>query len=173
MATIPAEPPSEELARALAAHGQLLMLLSHQAEARARGERRIAVARQVGARAVEAMPSTLGTTLGVLGQMEAAIAHLEQGRRIAGELGDFDHLTRAHANLASVLEVAGRAADAVDVCLAGVDAARQAERLTPRPLAAGRCRQLAAEPRPRRGRAAAGRGVRPGPPVPAALGPPR
>ena len=126
VATIPAEPPSEELARALAAHGQLLMLLSHQAEARARGEEAVAVARQVGARAVEGHAlTTLGTTLGVLGQMEAAIAHLEQGRQIARELGNVDDLGRAHANLASVLDMAGRSADAVEVFLAGADVVRQ------------------------------------------------
>ena len=80
VATIPAEPPSPELARALAAHGQLLMLLSHQAEARARSEEAVAVARQVGARAVEGHAlTTLGSSLGVLGQMEAGIADLEQG----------------------------------------------------------------------------------------------
>jgi ATP/maltotriose-dependent transcriptional regulator MalT len=127
VATIPAEPPSDELARALAAHGQLLMLLARQAEARARCEEAIAVARQVGARAVEGHAlTTLGTSLGVLGQMEAGIAHLEQGRQIARELGNLDHLTRVDTNLAYVLEMAGRAADAVDVYLAGVDMARPA-----------------------------------------------
>jgi predicted ATPase len=40
VAIIPPEPPSEELARALAAHGQLLMLLDRTAEALARGRRR-------------------------------------------------------------------------------------------------------------------------------------
>jgi DNA-binding CsgD family transcriptional regulator/tetratricopeptide (TPR) repeat protein len=127
VATIPPKPPSEELARALAAQGQLLMLLSHQADARARCEEAVAVARQVGARAVEGHAlTTLGTSLGVLGHIEEGIAHLEQGRDIARELGNLDHLTRAHANLAYVLEMAGRAADAVDVYLAGADVARQA-----------------------------------------------
>jgi DNA-binding CsgD family transcriptional regulator/tetratricopeptide (TPR) repeat protein len=127
VATIPPEPPSEELARALAAYGQLLMLLSRQAEARARCEEAIAVARQVGARAVEGHAlTTLGTSLGVLGHTEVGIAHLEQGRHIARELGNFDQLTRAHTNLAYVLEIAGHAADAVEIYLASVDVARQA-----------------------------------------------
>jgi DNA-binding CsgD family transcriptional regulator/tetratricopeptide (TPR) repeat protein len=126
VATIPTEPPSEELARALAAHGQLLMLLSHLAEARARCEEAVAVARQVGARAVEGHAlTTLGTTLGSLGHLEEGIADLEQGRDIARELGNVDDLGRVHANLASVLDMAGRSADAAEVYLAGAAVVRR------------------------------------------------
>jgi len=79
----------------------------------------------VGDRAVEGHAlTTLGTSLGVLGHLEAGIAHLEHGRQIAKELGNVDDLHRAHANLATVLELNGRTADAVDVYLAGVDLAR-------------------------------------------------
>jgi DNA-binding CsgD family transcriptional regulator/tetratricopeptide (TPR) repeat protein len=126
VAIIPPEPPSAELARALAAHGQLLMLLDRHAEAMARCEQAVAVARQVGARAVEGHAlTTLGTSLGILGQLEAGIADLEQGRRIARELANVDDLGRAHANLATVLDMAGRSADAAEVFLAGAEAARQ------------------------------------------------
>ena len=126
VAIIPPDPPSPELARALAAHGQLLMLLDHQAEALARGQEAVAVARQVGARAVEGHAlTTLGTSLGVLGQLEEGIADLEQGRRIARELVDVDDLGRVHACLATVLDQAGRSADAVEVFLAGADMVRQ------------------------------------------------
>jgi DNA-binding CsgD family transcriptional regulator len=126
VATIPPEPPSEELARALAAQGQLLMLLSHQTDARARCEEAVAIARQINARAVEGHAlTTLGTTLGILGHTEAGIADLEQGRDIATELRDVDDLGRVHANLATVLDMAGRSADAVEVFLAGADVARQ------------------------------------------------
>jgi DNA-binding CsgD family transcriptional regulator len=126
VAIIPPEPPSEELARALAAHGQLLMLLGHHAEALARCQEAVAVARQVDARAVEGHAlCTLGTSLGVLGHLEEGIADLEQGRRIARELTNVDDLGRVHANLATVLEMAGRSADAVEVFLTGADVARQ------------------------------------------------
>ena len=126
VAIIPPDPPSPELARALAAHGQLLMLLDHHAEALARGQEAVAVARQVGARAVEGHAlTTLGTSLGVLGQLEEGIADLEQGRRIARELVDVDDLGRVHACLATVLDQAGRSADAVEVFLAGADMVRQ------------------------------------------------
>ncbi|MGH2816396.1 MAG: hypothetical protein ACRDLC_14700, partial [Actinomycetota bacterium] len=126
VAIIPPEPPSEELARALAAHGQLLMLLDRTAEALARGQEAVAVARQVGARAVEGHAlTTLGTSLGLLGQLEEGIADLERGRRIAIELVNVDDLGRSHGNLATVLDMAGRPADAVEVFLAGADAVRE------------------------------------------------
>jgi DNA-binding CsgD family transcriptional regulator/tetratricopeptide (TPR) repeat protein len=126
VAIIPPEPPSAELARALAAHGQLLMLLGRHAEARSRGQEAVAVARQVGARAVEGHAlTTLGTCLGILGHLEEGIADLEQGRRIARELANVDDLGRVHANLATVLDNAGRSADAAEVFLDGVEVVRQ------------------------------------------------
>jgi DNA-binding CsgD family transcriptional regulator/tetratricopeptide (TPR) repeat protein len=126
VAIIPPEPPSEELARALAAHAQLLMLLGRHAQARARGEEAVAVARQVGARAVEGHAlTTLGTCLGILGHTEEGIVDLEQGLRIAKDLVNADDLGRGHANLATVLDQTGRSAEAVEVFLAGVEAVRQ------------------------------------------------
>jgi DNA-binding CsgD family transcriptional regulator/tetratricopeptide (TPR) repeat protein len=126
VAVIPAQPPSQELARALAAHGQLLKVLGRHAESRVRCEEAVAVARRVGARAVEGHAlSSLGVSLGVLGHMEEGVADLEQGRRIAMELANVDDLGRAHANLATVLDLAGHPAEAAVVFLAGAEAARQ------------------------------------------------
>jgi DNA-binding CsgD family transcriptional regulator/tetratricopeptide (TPR) repeat protein len=126
VAIIPPEPPSEELARVLAAHGQLLVLLGRHGDALARGAEAVAVARRVGARAVEGHAlSTLGTALGNRGQLEAAIPDLEQGRDIAIELASVDDLGRSHANLATILDMAGRPADAAEVYLAGVELVRQ------------------------------------------------
>jgi DNA-binding CsgD family transcriptional regulator/tetratricopeptide (TPR) repeat protein len=126
VAIIPGEPPSEELARALAAHGQLLMLLDHHAEAMARCQEAVAVARKVGARAVEGHAlTTLGTSLGILGHLEEGIADLEQGRRIARELVNVDDLGRVHANLATTLDMAGRSAEAIEVFLAGAEMMRR------------------------------------------------
>ena len=126
VAIIPGEPPSEELARALAAHGQLLMLLDHNAEAMARCQEAVAVARKVGARAVEGHAlTTLGTSLGILGHLEEGVADLERGLRIATELVNVDDMGRSHANLATVLDMAGRSADAAEVFLAGADVAGQ------------------------------------------------
>jgi DNA-binding CsgD family transcriptional regulator/tetratricopeptide (TPR) repeat protein len=126
VAIIPPRPPSQELARALAAHAQLLMLRGRHAEARPRGEEAVAVARQVGARAVEGHAlTTLGTCLGILGHIEEGVADLVQGLDIARELTGVDDLGRGHANLASVLDQAGRSAEAVEVFLAGVEEVRR------------------------------------------------
>ena len=64
VATVPAEPPTRERARVLAAHGRLLMLVGRQSQAMARCQEAVAVARQVGARAEEGHALTvLGTSL--------------------------------------------------------------------------------------------------------------
>ena len=126
VATVPAEPPTWERARVLAAHGRLLMLVGRQSQAMARCQEAIAVARQVGARAEEGHAlNMLGTSLCALGHIEAGIAYLEQAREIASELGEVTELIRVHMNLATVLEVSGRCADAADVYLAGLDVARR------------------------------------------------
>jgi DNA-binding NarL/FixJ family response regulator len=126
VATVPAEPPTRERARVLAAHGRLLMLVGRQSQAMARCQEAVAVARQVGARAEEGHALTvLGTSLGALGHIEAGIAHMEQAREIASEFGEVAELVRAHMNLATVLAVSGRCADAAGVYLAGLDVARR------------------------------------------------
>ena len=114
VATVPAEPPSPERARTLAAHGQMLMLQSHMAAARARCEEAVAVARRTGARAEEGHAlNTLGTALGGLGHVEEGLARLEQAYRIARELGDPYDLCRAPFNISAVLLMAGRYEEAV------------------------------------------------------------
>lgn len=89
VAIVPAEPPTWERARVLAAHGRELMLVGRPSQAVARCEEAVAVARHVGAQAEEAHAlNMLGTSLCMLGHAEAGIAHLEQAREIAGELGE-------------------------------------------------------------------------------------
>jgi DNA-binding CsgD family transcriptional regulator/tetratricopeptide (TPR) repeat protein len=125
VATVPAQPPSPERARALAAHGQMLLLLSRLRAARSRCEEAVAVARQVGARAVEGHArNSLGTALGKLGELEAGIVQLEQARRIAEQQSDPEDRYRAHTNLASILGRDGRYADAVAVELEHLALAR-------------------------------------------------
>jgi DNA-binding CsgD family transcriptional regulator len=123
---IPAEPPSAERARALAAHGQLLMLRSRNLAAQARCEEAAAVARQTGARAVEGHAlNSLGASLGRCGHLEAAVAHLEQARAIAAELGDPDDMCRAYHNLGCIYLDNGRYQDAVETELDCLDLARR------------------------------------------------
>ena len=65
---LPAQPPSQERARALAARGQLLMLTARYRQASACCEEAIAVACQVGARPEEGHAlTTLATSLGMRG----------------------------------------------------------------------------------------------------------
>ncbi|HEY3651176.1 MAG TPA: AAA family ATPase [Streptosporangiaceae bacterium] len=126
VAMVPADPPTWERARVLAAHGRELMLVGSPSQAMARCEEAIAVARHVGARAEEAHAlNILGTSLSDLGHVETGIAYLEQAREIASELGDVSELILVHMNLATVLEESGRCADAADVYLAGFDVARR------------------------------------------------
>jgi ATP/maltotriose-dependent transcriptional regulator MalT len=126
VATVPAGPPTWERARVLAAHGRELMLVGRPSQAMTRCEEAIGVARHVGARAEESHAlNMLGTSLCMLGHMEAGIAYLEQAREIASELGEVSELMLVHMNLATVLEESGRCADAADVYLAGLDVARR------------------------------------------------
>ena len=102
------------------------MLVDHHAEAQARCQEAVTVARQVGARAVEGHAlSTLGTSVGILGHLAEGRANLERGLRIATELVNVDDMGRSHANLATVLDMAGRSAEAAEVFLAGVEMVRR------------------------------------------------
>ena len=74
VATLPADPPSAERARVVAAEGQLLMLRGRAREAIARCEEALAVARAVGARAEE------GQALNTLGACRAASASTRRAR---------------------------------------------------------------------------------------------
>jgi ATP/maltotriose-dependent transcriptional regulator MalT len=128
VATTPEQPPSRERARALGAKGQLLMLLSRNAEACAYSEEAIAVARQVGAGARVAEANaliTLGTSVGIFGQLEVARRHFDRARRIAEEAGNADELCRVHLNLGSVLLAAGHWEEAMG---ASLETARLARR---------------------------------------------
>lgn len=126
VATVPATPPSPERARALAAHGQMLMVLSRMAEARDRCEEAVAVARQTGARAEEGHAlTTLGCAIAALGHVDEGIAHLDQAFHIASDLRDPYDVFRARFNLAELLTTDGRLDEAVTVSLQCADLARQ------------------------------------------------
>jgi DNA-binding CsgD family transcriptional regulator len=65
-------------------------------------------------------------SLGWRADPEAALAMLREAQAMAEELGDLDELFRVHANMTTVLELAGRHAKAVDVAKAGIAVAREA-----------------------------------------------
>ncbi len=123
---MPPEPPSAELARVLAAHGQILMLRGRPRESRRRCEQAIEVARSVGARAEEGHAlNTLGVDISSLGDRKTGIAHLREAKRIVEELGWIDEIGRVYVNLSEEIDWDGRTADAVELTLEGAEAMRR------------------------------------------------
>jgi len=119
---VPAEPPSEERARVLAAEGHALGILGRLSESAERCRAAIDVARRVGARAVEGHAlNSLGGDLAMRGDVEAGIAHLRESSVIAHEVGTADDLHRAYNNMANALEAAGRMDEAEAVYRDGVE----------------------------------------------------
>jgi DNA-binding CsgD family transcriptional regulator/tetratricopeptide (TPR) repeat protein len=124
-------PSSATPARAAVVAGlaQILMLEGtfSEADRLARDAIRIARACDPPARRWELhATTTLGVSLGWRADPESALAMLRDARALADELGDLDELFRAHANLTTVLELAGRQEEAVEVAKAGIAAAREA-----------------------------------------------
>jgi DNA-binding NarL/FixJ family response regulator len=119
-------PPSAERARVLAGHARELAATWHTTQAVSRCEEAIAVARAVGAGAVESHAlSTLGACLDDLGELDRAIALHRQARRIAEQVGDAEAIVRTYTNLGHVLEVAGQIHDAIDDAREGYQRAHQ------------------------------------------------
>ncbi|HEY7701403.1 MAG TPA: AAA family ATPase, partial [Candidatus Limnocylindrales bacterium] len=121
--------PSTARAAVVAGLAQMLMLEGtfSEAEKLARDAIRVARACDPDARRWELhATTTLGVSLGWRADPEAALAMLSEARAMAEELGDLDELFRVHANLTTVLELAGRYEEAVDVASAGIAAAKDA-----------------------------------------------
>jgi tetratricopeptide (TPR) repeat protein len=110
----------------LAAHARRLSADWHTSQAVPYCEEAIAVARAVGARAVEAHAlSTLGACRDDLGELDQAIALHRQARRIAEEVGDAEAIVRTYINLSHVLELAGQIHEAIDDAREGYQRAHQ------------------------------------------------
>jgi DNA-binding CsgD family transcriptional regulator len=125
VATLPAEPPSAERARVVAAEGQLLMLDGHTHDSIARCEEALAVARAVGARAEEGHAlNTLGCCRTGLGEHEAGEACLRQALAIALDLQLPDDVGRAYINLSDCVDQAGRIDEAAQLALDGFETSR-------------------------------------------------
>ncbi len=121
--------PTPARAAVVAGLAQILMLEGtfSEADRLAREAIRIAQACDPPVRRWEVhATTTLGVSLGWRADPESALAMLRDARALAEELGDLDELFRAHANLTTVLELAGRQEEAVEVAKAGIAAAREA-----------------------------------------------
>jgi DNA-binding CsgD family transcriptional regulator/tetratricopeptide (TPR) repeat protein len=121
--------PSPARAAVVAGLAQMLMLEGtfSEAERLARDAIRIARACDPPAPRWELhATTTLGVSLGWRADPDAALAMLTEARAMADELGDLDELFRVHANLTTVLELAGRHEEAVEVAVEGIAAAKAA-----------------------------------------------
>jgi DNA-binding CsgD family transcriptional regulator len=121
---------ARELVRGLpasAAHAEVLahtagwIMIHHpSAEGIAIAERAAEFARRSGARDTEFQSRiTLGVLQADCGDIEGGIAEIEDVLQQAVKLGSPSIIARAHGNLSSVLEGAGRSSDAVQVARAG------------------------------------------------------
>jgi DNA-binding CsgD family transcriptional regulator/tetratricopeptide (TPR) repeat protein len=119
--------PSEALARALAAEGQVLMLSDRPGEGKLLCDTALPMARATGARAVEA--NILNTLVGCVGgytnDIRAATAFMDEGLAIAEELDLSEEILRSLFNGADALDQAGRVEDAIERALAGAERARE------------------------------------------------
>lgn len=117
---IPRQPPSTELARALAMLARLSYLAGRPDEAQENAQEAIAVARQVGDGGTEGHAlNTLGSVRGDIGEIEAGVGDLQAAKRIAEEENELDDQLRAYNNLSVALIRAGRLQEAAEEAKAG------------------------------------------------------
>jgi len=122
VAILPADPPSAERARVVAAEGQLLMLRGLAHDAIARCEEALAVAHEVGARAEAGQAlNTLGAARSGLGEHDAAEACLREALAIALDLRLPDDVGRAYINLSDCVDQSGRIDEAAELALEGLE----------------------------------------------------
>jgi ATP/maltotriose-dependent transcriptional regulator MalT len=123
---MPPEPPSSERASVLGSLAQVLMLRGDLLESRGLAEQAIAIARQVGDRAVEAHAlNTLGVDIASVGQRERGIGLLRESLAIELTLGASDNLQRTYTNLSDALDQDGQVEEGLELALEGVRVARE------------------------------------------------
>ena len=115
---VPSAPATAARARVTAGLGQILMILADTEASLIVTREAVAVARAVGSRAVECHAlNTLGVDTAYFGDVEAGLAMLRESLSIADAEGLEDDAARAYTNLADVLVVCGRWADAITMGL--------------------------------------------------------
>ena len=106
---IPAEPPSEARARAVAGLAQISVLGARFDEALILAEEALTIARAIGARDIEGHAlNSRGLSRAVRGDIDLADADLRTALAIAEDVGIVDDIGRAYANWTWVFVVAGR-----------------------------------------------------------------
>ena len=119
-------PASEERALVLAAEGQVLMLCNRPEESSARCAEALALARTVGAEAVEA--HVLNTTCGNLttvGDLDRAVTAARQALAIARRLRLLEEMQRSYTNGSDALDEAGHVEESIAMAREGIESARE------------------------------------------------
>jgi DNA-binding CsgD family transcriptional regulator/tetratricopeptide (TPR) repeat protein len=123
---VPAEPPSEERAYAVASLAAGLMLAWRFAQSLGVAEEALALARGVGAREAEVRAlMVLGVDLAYLGHGDEGLARFHQALQLAEEIGDHSGLERAYINLTDALTMLGRPRESAEVGRAGLEVVRR------------------------------------------------
>jgi DNA-binding NarL/FixJ family response regulator len=123
---MPAEPPSEDRAFVLAGLGQVLMLCIQTAESIPYCEEAVAIARSVGARAVEAHAlNTMLANFSNQGEVDRAVEGAKEAIAIGRELGLVEQLGRSYINCCDALDQAGRIEEAIAFAEEGIEVARE------------------------------------------------
>jgi DNA-binding CsgD family transcriptional regulator/tetratricopeptide (TPR) repeat protein len=126
LALLPADPPTEERARALGAKAAGLMLWGRYTDGLAMSDEALETARAVGsAFGVMYALSTKGICLLESRDPEGGIAVLREAMSMAREHGEVDQLVRAYINLSDVLHLLGRTREAHAQLVVGRDELQQ------------------------------------------------
>ena len=128
---LPAEQPTQALARVLTAKAEIVVLHGPAEEGLAAGERAVAAARAARSRTVEAHAlDTLGMAMSLTGDWAGGERALREAIHIAQELSDDFATTRAYISLGDCVEQQGRLEEAAQVALEGAQMADRAGVLT-------------------------------------------
>jgi len=113
--------PSEERALVLAAYGQVLMLCDRVAESPARRHEALAIARAVGAAAVEAhVLNTMSATLTSIGDADGGLAAATEALAIGRRLHLVDESFRSYTNGSDTLDQLGRVDESIAMAREGI-----------------------------------------------------
>ncbi|MEA2478254.1 MAG: hypothetical protein QOJ07_176, partial [Thermoleophilaceae bacterium] len=121
---VPPDPPSQERARALAAHAHVLMLAGRLTESTRLAEEARDMARLSGARLVEVSAvNTLGAASSSSEVPDRGLEAMRSARLIAEELGAVDEVGRSYINESHALEELGRLRESVETSVRGIERA--------------------------------------------------
>ena len=123
---MPEAPPSQERALVLAAEGQVLMLCNRPEESSARCTEALAIARDVGAEAVEAhVLNTMCGNLTIVGDLDRAATAAREALTIARRLRLQEETGRSYVNGSDALDEAGQVEESIAMAREGIESARE------------------------------------------------